>query len=254
MTAGTVGVTVVVTVTAMTCRGLVRQANEDRVGVFGWCAPAEMSAPVSLRAAVDQPLVVVVADGLGGHPAGEVASAMAVEQCMADPVELAGSAGLTARLQSIHSGLLEAGRADQGRTGMATTLTAVVVTPDRVRVVNVGDSRAYYVEPGFVEQLTDDDVDPSGSGALSQVLGGRADRDIDPKAVTTELQDGIRLLLCTDGLHSYTDPGRLRELLDAADDPAVIVAALHESVRQAGAPDNVSVCLVDIAVSEARDD
>jgi serine/threonine protein phosphatase PrpC len=238
----------VVTVAVMTGRGLVRPANEDRIGVFGWLSPTEMPAPVTLRATVGEPLVIAVADGLGGHAAGEVASAWAVEACQADPAALTDGPALAERLRAIHAGLLEAGASRPDWTAMATTLTAVVVCPDQVLVTGIGDSRAYYVEPGFVEQLTVDDLDPTGSGALSQVLGGRPGHEVEPKTVQTEIRDGIRLLVCTDGLHSYQKPARLRELVAIAD-PAAAVRALHDSVHEEGAPDNVSVCVVDIAVS-----
>lgn len=240
---------ITVSVTVITGRGLVRDNNEDRIGVFGWCAPVEMPAPVTLSLAVGRPAVVVVADGLGGHPAGEVASAMAVELCGADPGQLTGATALTARIQSIHSGILAAGAVRPEHTGMATTLTAAVVSPDSVRVVSVGDSRAYYVEPGFVEQLTEDDVDPNGSGALSQVLGGREGSTVDAEIVMTQPRAGLRLLLCTDGLHAHTDPAELRRLLDTPD-AVESVAALHRAAYEAGAPDNVSLCLLDVTTSE----
>jgi len=237
-----------VTVTAMSARGLVRTGNEDRISVFGWLSPAEASDPVTLTRTVDAPLVVAVADGLGGHLAGEVASARAVEAWQAAPAD---ETELTERFRSVHSGLLDAGTSRPDWNGMATTLVVAVVCRDRVLVAGVGDSRAYHVEPGFVEQLTVDDLAASGTGELSQVLGGRPGQDVTPKVMTSELRDGIRLLLCTDGLHSYLPRTTLRELVTIPD-PAAAVSTLRDAVYAEGAPDNISMCLVDITTSDSR--
>jgi len=237
--------TTTVTVTAMTGPGLRRTGNEDRIGAFGWLAPTDMTTPVTLRATVSDPVVVTVADGLGGHLAGEVASIRAVEAFHADPAALTDGPAIAGRLRAIHADLLAAGADRPDWAGMATTLVAVVVCQDTVLVTGVGDSRIYYVEPGLVEQLTEDDVDAAGTGALSQVLGGRPGETIEPQVVITEVRDGIRLLLCTDGLHAYLDETELRKWVHDPD-PAAGVAALHEAVHAAGAPDNVSLCIVDI--------
>jgi PPM family protein phosphatase len=238
-----------VTVTALSARGLVRTGNEDRVGVFGWLAPADAPGPVTLRQTVDAPLVVAVADGLGGHLAGEVASERAVAAWQAAPPT--DDVALVERFRSVHSGLLDAGATRPDWEGMATTLVVAVVCDDRVLVAGVGDSRVYHVEPGFVEQLTIDDLSPSGSGELTQVLGGRPGQEVSPKVMTSELRDGMRLLLCTDGLHSYLDQATLRELVTLPD-PATAVRVLRDAVYAEGAPDNVSMCLVDITTTEPR--
>lgn len=238
-----------VTVTAMSARGLVRPSNEDRIGVFGWLAPPEMSGPVTLRQSVDAPLVVAVADGLGGHRAGEVASVQAVEAWRTAPA--AGETAIAERFHSVHSGLLTAGTSRPDWEGMATTLVVAVVGTDSVLVAGVGDSRVYHVEPGFVEQLTTDDLSPSGSGELTQVLGGRPGQEISPKIMRSELRNGMRLLLCTDGLHSYLEQATLRDLVSLPD-PVSAVRTLRDAVYAAGAPDNVSICLVDITTKGPR--
>lgn len=238
-----------ITVTAMSARGLVRPGNEDRIGVFGWLAPPEMSGPVTLRQTVDAPLVVAVADGLGGHLAGEVASTRAVEAWQSSPPT--DDDGLAERFQRVHSGLLTAGASRPDWDGMATTLVVAVVCTDDVFIAGVGDSRVYHVEPGFVEQLTVDDLSPSGSGELTQVLGGRPGQEISTKVMRSELRDGMRLLLCTDGLHSYLEQATLRELVSLPD-PASAVRMLRDAVYVEGAPDNVSICLVDITTNGPR--
>ena len=241
-----------VTVTVMTSRGLVRPGNEDRVGALGWLSPTEMDAPTMLRRWASVPLVTAVADGLGGHRAGEVASRDAVAAVMADSTELDSQDALADRIQAVHARLLAAGQ-EPGRVGMATTLSVVVVLADRVLLGNVGDSRIYYVEPGLVEQLSADDLDPLGTGALTQVLGGRPGEVVKPWTDSLPVRGNTRLLLCSDGLHSYLPAPRLRELATIPDHAAAVYE-LHRAVYEAGAPDNVSVCLVDITTPSPAED
>lgn len=230
-------------VAVITNRGLVRGGNEDRVAVFGWLAPQEMSEPVVLASRTSGPVLVVVADGLGGHQAGEVASEFAVTALSAALPELTGDAmGVLGR---VHRELLERGGSSPELTGMATTATALLITDDLITTCHVGDSRAYYVEPGLVTQLTTDDVDEVAGGALTQVLGGVPGRDFVAQIRAVEPAGSLRFLLCTDGLHSYVDAAVVREkvalgtVFDAAE-------ALHQAAVDAGAPDNVSVAVVDV--------
>ncbi|MFJ8958166.1 PP2C family protein-serine/threonine phosphatase [Lentzea sp. NPDC102401] len=232
-----------VDVAAITNRGLVRGGNEDRVAVFGWLAPQEMHEPVVLVRRTAEPLLMVVADGLGGHQAGEVASEFAVTALSTALRELAeDAAGVFAR---VHQDLLELGEARTELSGMATTATALLVADDLIMICHVGDSRAYYVEPGLVSQLTADDVDPVAGGALTQVLGGLPGRDVVAQVRTVDQADSLRFLLCTDGLHSYVDPAVIRRRVALG---TVFEAAtgLHEAAVESGAPDNVSLCVVDV--------
>jgi serine/threonine protein phosphatase PrpC len=230
-------------VAAITSRGLVRDGNEDRVAVFGWLAPQEMSEPVVLASRTAEPVLVVVADGLGGHQAGEVASEFAVTALSAalpgladDPVRVFGR---------VHQDLLELGGSRPELTGTATTATALLIADDLITTCHVGDSRAYYVEPGLVTQLTTDDVDQVAGGALTQVLGGLPGREVVAHVRQVDTAESLRFLLCTDGLHSYVDAAVVRKnaalgtVFDAAE-------ALHQAAVEAGAPDNVSVCVVDV--------
>ncbi|WP_326953443.1 PP2C family protein-serine/threonine phosphatase [Amycolatopsis sp. NBC_01286] len=243
----------VVKVAVTTGPGLVRAANEDRLGVFGWLGPLETPGPVVLAAGLDAALVAVVADGLGGHLAGEVASLAAVSGFMADPAGLTDETAVRDRCLEIHADLLEAAAARPDRNGMGTTLSAVVLRGEDVLVCNVGDSRVYYVEPGLVEQLTADDVDPLGSGALTQVLGGLPDRPVSPRISRIPVTPGLRLLLCTDGLHGVVSAEVLR---DRAAAPRLedAVAGLALAAAEAGAPDNVSICFLEVTASRPAEE
>jgi PPM family protein phosphatase len=236
---------ITVTVAAMTSRGLVRSANEDRIGVCGWMSPMEMTDPVLVACIAAAPLAVAVADGLGGHQAGEVASHRAIAALMGRQGTLVDEAAVARQFRCIHDDLLHHGCEQLELRGMATTLTAVVVAGERLLVGSVGDSRAYYVEPGLVEQLTADDTDPFAGGALIQVLGGTAGTPITPQVSALDVAGGMRLLLCSDGLHSYVPPARLRELA-AVGDPVAAARKLHRAALAVGAPDNVSLCLVEV--------
>ncbi|MFD4669279.1 PP2C family protein-serine/threonine phosphatase [Lentzea sp. NPDC058450] len=229
-----------VEVAALTSRGLVRAGNEDRVSVFGWSAPREMTEPVLLTRETSEPVLVVVADGLGGHQAGEVASEFAVTalhtalpDVAADPARAFGR---------VHEDLLALGASQPELEGMATTATALLVT-DVITICHVGDSRAYYVEPGFVSQLTTDHVEPGG--ALTQVLGGRPGREVVPQVREVESAECSRFLLCSDGLHSYVDAAVVREGA-ALESSFGAARALLRAAVEAGAPDNVSVCVVTV--------
>lgn len=242
-----------VDVAAITNRGLVRGGNEDCLAVFGWTAPEEMSGPVLLACRTADPVFLVVADGLGGHQAGEVASRYAVAALTSALPELTDEESVVRTFSRVHEDLLELGRQDSGLTGTATTATALLVTDDRIMVCHVGDSRAYYVEPGLVMQLTVDHADAAAGGALTQVLGGLPGRPVTPQVRFVEPAESLRFLVCTDGLHSYVDSAVLREC--AAQGTALEAAtALHDAAVAAGAPDNVTLCVADVWYEGERHD
>lgn len=234
-----------VDVAAITCQGLVRDHNEDSVGVLGWLAPREMGAPVVLACKNPAAALVVVADGLGGHRAGEVASRFVVTRLMAALPELTDGESMARLFERLHEDLLTLGQGNADLAGTATTATALLVCRERNFLCHVGDSRAYYAEPGLVMPLTVDDVDEDAAGALTQVLGGLPGRGVQPHVRMVEPAQRQRFLLCTDGLHSYVDAEVLRDgaVLSTAHDAA---ESLHAAAMTVGAPDNVSLCVVDV--------
>jgi serine/threonine protein phosphatase PrpC len=236
-----------VLVTAVTSRGLVRTGNEDRIGALGWLAPLEQPAPVTLSALDTGHLVVAVADGLGGHAAGEVASQMAVSRLMDAAPGLDTAEAVRSALARIHSELLEQGARRPDWAGMATTIAAVIVTPRSVLCAHVGDSRIYYVEAGLLDQLTEDDA---VRGVLEQCLGGQPGRPFDPHVREMRRDMPARYLLCSDGLHGCVPRDLIRDLA-AVDSPLAAAAGLHSAAMRAGAPDNVSLCLVDVIPASA---
>lgn len=197
--------------------------------------------------------LLVVADGMGGHPAGDVASAIAVERTDQDLVALAADDPHTGRMRTIgaavraaHVDVRSAAEEDPGKRGMGTTL--VIAHIDEVArlltLANVGDSRAYLLRDGKARQLTTDDVWSGVFGrTLTQAIG--ASEAVDPEVIEVEIEPGDRLLLCTDGLTDELAEERIGELLRTPDldeaGEALVAAALA-----AGGHDNVTVVLAEI--------
>ncbi len=211
----------------------------------------------------------VVADGMGGHAGGDVASALAVQHLFAldkayDTVE-------TAR-ETLFRGIMDAGaeltsavEEHPELTGMGTTVSAMIRVKSQMVIAHIGDSRIYRLREGVLEQITSDHtfvqrlvdsgritpeeaaVHPRRS-VLMRVLGDvDADPDIDTHIVDT--QPGDRWLLCSDGLSGYVSERDIAETLLTVDD---VELAAHKLITQSlseGAPDNVTVVVVRVAES-----
>lgn len=233
---------------AVTDRGRVRSRNEDAV-----------------RAEAGDGLYVV-ADGMGGHPAGDVASALAVEVVFERAGGLDPEADAGAAREALHGAMAEAGRRiveegrrEPGRRGMGTTATALLIRDGRWTVAHVGDSRGYLFRDGELDQVTEDHTVFPGSNTLTRALG--TEEEPDPDLYEGELRDGDLFLLCSDGLNKVFGDDELADRLAALDgrvegtprpppgEPpgAELEAAAREMVEEAngrGAPDNVTVALV----------
>ena len=210
--------------------------------------------------------VFAVADGLGGHQGGEVASAAAVEPLAAlDGREFAGAGeaaeALAAAIREGNAAILERAAGDPGLWGMGTTVTAAALAGERhLQLAHVGDSRAYLLRDGSLEQLTTDHtvvgelvrrgrltpeqaaIHPERS-ILTRAVG------LDPRVpVDTpdplELRDGDQVLLCSDGLTEAVDDDRIAELLSAGADGEAACRSLIDAANAAGGPDNITVVLL----------
>jgi serine/threonine protein phosphatase PrpC len=189
--------------------------------------------------------VVAVADGLGGHPCGDLASQTAVaslrDSLGAGPVA-DGDAGdwLTAALFVAHQAVLTEAGDDPDRAGMATTVVVAVVGGEQTTIAHVGDSRAYFLRDGDLRPLT---RDHGLGGYITQALG--LDRTMVPDVTHVELMVGDRLLLCTDGLTNMVDDKGVAALLGKGD-ATEATGALVEAALANGGIDNVTVIVVDI--------
>jgi serine/threonine protein phosphatase PrpC len=208
--------------------------------------------------------LLVVADGMGGQAAGEVASAAVVARfALLDELELSPAealAALSATAEEANDTVLELMTADEELTGMGTTLTAIAWLGDRIALVHVGDSRAYLLRDGELSQLTHDHtyvqtlVDAGRITADEAVVHPRRNllmRAIDgspPVEADLSIREarlGDRYLLCSDGLSGVLPESDLAEVL-CLGDPTGAVTALVERALAAGAPDNVTCVVADV--------
>ena len=224
--------------------GLLREGNED-------------SAYASGR-------LLAVADGMGGHAHGEVASSVAIA-AMASLEESQPGGDL---LNAIEAAVRDANRKlhemvgrDPSLKGMGTTLTAMLWNGAQVALVHVGDSRAYLLRRGelyqithdhtLVQQLVDDGritaeeatTHPQRS-ILLRALDGSG--EVDPDLTLREAQVGDRYLLCSDGLSGVVSAETMHATLTNIDDPEEIVRQLIDLANRGGGPDNITCVLADV--------
>lgn len=189
--------------------------------------------------------VLVVADGLGGHPCGDLASQTAVASlrttlrdgpaAVADPDRWLRDAIGTAHWSVVS----EAGN-DRERAGMATTVVIAAMSERAAWVAHVGDSRAYLLSGGVLRPVT---ADHAMGGYITQALG--LDRTVTPDVVRLDLVPGDRLLLCSDGLTNMVEDGDIGRLLAVGDVPAA-ADALVKAALDNGGIDNVTVIVAEI--------
>jgi PPM family protein phosphatase len=215
--------------------------------------------------------VAAVADGMGGHSAGEVASAIAIEELAA-----LGSRGPweneTAATDDLKQAILRANRriremaaSDRKLNGMGTTLVALLEDGDMVHVANVGDSRGYLLRQGelsqvtvdhsLVQELVDDGrLSPEDAerhpqrSVITRALG--IDPEVEFDLFTYKLQVGDRLLLCSDGLSDVVGRPQIRNVLLRVRSPQKAARQLVTAANEQGGPDNITVIVVD-AVDES---
>lgn len=232
-----------------------RARNEDTISVGPWIWTGTHGAPVALTftPARDEPLPVIVADGLGGHPAGDIASRLAVT---AFATALGARAIPEGGLESVIADALLATnellyrhmRGNAELEAMGSTAAGVVVLGDEVGIFNVGDSRVYRWRDGALVQLTiDDHVALEGRpGLLSQALGGSKDAaPITPHVFAEPRTPGTVYLVCSDGLSTPVDDATIVAAM-AAPMP-VAVATLLEAALASGHGDNISIVLARIS-------
>jgi serine/threonine protein phosphatase PrpC len=213
--------------------------------------------------------VFAVADGLGGHQGGEVASATAVAPLaaldghpFADPAEAAEA--LAGAVREANAAIIDRAAGDPALWGMGTTVTAATVAGDRfLQLAHVGDSRAYLLRDGALGQLTSDHTVVGELVRRGRLTPEQAaihpERNILTRAVgldpgilvdtpdPLELRPGDQVLLCSDGLTEAVDDEQIAELLAAEGDGDDACRALIDAANAAGGPDNITVVVVRIA-------
>ena len=230
-------------VTAFTHPGLVRDNNEDSVTVAGWVSDVAMGGLRRSRHELTESILCAVADGMGGHAAGEIASRYAVKRLAAQPFGGPEADALSAVLAAINAELYQTMAADRSLRGMGTTIAGLLLSAGRVLWFNVGDSRVYRFVDGVLRQLSLDDV-PAGarSGMITQSLGGsRAFVPIDPHIGIDDLEGPSRWLVCSDGITDMMSDAEIAHCL--ANDDEEAARKLFETAMRAGGEDNVSIIL-----------
>jgi serine/threonine protein phosphatase PrpC len=235
-------------VSALSHIGAVRDHHEDSLVAGPWTLCATVTeSPQTLVFPLGTPLVVAVADGLGGHAGGEMASALVARQLAQIGPMLDGQDMLREALNACNREVHAVAARNPALTAMGTTVAGVVVTADRVLAFNVGDSRVYAAGPGGVRQLSTDDRlldDDLPAGIVTQVLGGSDELEaVDPHLVTSPLSEDTSYLICTDGLTDAVPADTLGEMLRQYEDGRAVFE-LWKAAVAAGGPDNVTIALV----------
>ena len=230
-------------VTAFTHRGLLREHNEDSITVAGWVSDVAMSGLRRSRHELAAPLLCAVADGMGGHAAGEIASRYAIKRLAAEPFAAAEASAVAAVLAAINAELYQTMRSDRSLAGMGTTVAGLLLAAGRALWFNIGDSRIYRHRDGSLRQLSIDDV-PAGarSGIITQSLGGAlAFAPVDPHIGVGDLEIPSRWLICSDGLTDMVDAAEIEHCMAGSDEQAA--RRLFEAAMAAGGADNISIVL-----------
>jgi PPM family protein phosphatase len=200
--------------------------------------------------------VYVVADGMGGAQAGEVASRIAADAFDEDMGDGSPEERLAERAQEANRRIFDRARSDASVSGMGTTLTGALLASDEVSIVHVGDSRAYLFRDGELRQLTRDHSlveelrrrgqltseeaeDHPQRSIITRALG--PERDVELDIHTHQARGGDVYLLCSDGLTSMVREDRLREILSTAATLRDAVDGLVDEANKAGGRDNITV-------------
>jgi protein phosphatase len=235
--------------------GCSRQSNEDR------CAFVVPSDPELLCA---KGILGIVADGMGGHAAGEVASAMAVETVRDAYFDSAASprSALVHAFQRANKAIFEAGQQDRLR-GMGTTCTALAIIDRNVVWAHVGDSRLYRLRRRRLIQLTEDDSEIRSlirrgwitarqarrhpqRNILRRALGIAATVEPETSPELLNARWGDSYLLCSDGLHDLVQDKELAVALERSM-PRAACAQLIEMAQSRGGPDNITALIIATA-------
>ncbi|MCU7824975.1 PP2C family protein-serine/threonine phosphatase [Kitasatospora sp. DSM 101779] len=246
-----------IAVSALSHEGLVRDHNEDSLAVGPWtlCATVTESPQTLLFPLGGTPVVVAVADGLGGHPAGEVASSLTARRLAAAGTALRSEDDVRGELRSCNAVLYDAADDDPDLTGMGTTVAGLVLSAEQVLVFNIGDSQVFEIAgpPGAPELrlLSTDDSPPPPPGRrttniVTSTLGGTVvRREVEPHLRRLPAAVGARYLVCSDGLTDPVPPEELAAVLAGEDDQRAAFE-LWRAAIEAGGPDNITLALVRI--------
>ncbi|WP_419917291.1 PP2C family protein-serine/threonine phosphatase [Candidatus Poriferisodalis sp.] len=237
------------TISAATHTGWVRERNEDWFAATGLPAPNGDGDAVSAES-IGSCCLAVVADGLGGHPAGDVASQLAIESLFASCPGSPGS--LVDALHTANEAIYDQMSANNGNVGMGATIAVVLITQSEAAVANVGDTKAFEFADGVLRQLTVDDVPHDrvqllglATPIVTQSLGGRTKfKKVHPHLARAARVEQQRILICSDGLTSFVPSEAIRGTLNR-ETGSEAVRQLIGLALAAGGRDNITVVLIE---------
>jgi protein phosphatase len=244
-------VTLVLRYSARSDRGLVRQNNQDAVYAG--------------------PRLLALADGMGGHAAGEVASSLVISALAPLDDDVPGDDLLAELRNATHDGNEAISRhvaEAPDLEGMGTTLTAILFAGSRLGMVHVGDSRCYLLRAAEFSQITKDDTfvqslidegriteeDAHTHPQRSLLLRAITGQDVDPSLSIREARAGDRFLLCSDGLSGPVSDETLQQTLEDYPDPRECADRLIELALRGGGPDNITCIVADVVDVAYADD
>jgi PPM family protein phosphatase len=242
-------------VAGVTHRGAVRERNEDTIAMGGLLSSTDDGTPVGWEMDTTGGVLLAVADGLGGHSAGDRASMLAMRSLVARRENYRDESGLVAAITAADAAIYAEMALDRSWRGMGTTLAGFVAVGETVWCFNVGDSRCYATRFDSLVQVSTDDSPPPYAGqsaggttnVVTQTLGGRSQPcDLEPHITTLPVDAGTRLLVCSDGLSDYVEIDVIEREVLRPGQLVDVAAALLRAALVAGAPDNVSVVLAHV--------
>ena len=235
-------------------KGKVRDGNEDR-----WVVDEKLG-------------LFIVSDGMGGHPAGEVAAELVVERLpgkIAQGLEQLGQDDdkavlkmLKEKIIELNDELVEEAANGNGSTGMGTTLAMAMLDEGRVYVANAGDSRIYILRGGQMEMVSQEHsaaaetlgqqwasipvemIDPGLAGITRYI--GMDTEPLRPYAAVEKFQAADRLLLCSDGLTDMVGEELIEQILSGGDNCRTTAQKLVDEANQAGGADNITVIVTEV--------
>jgi serine/threonine protein phosphatase PrpC len=254
-------------VAAVSDLGRIRPNNEDSLLIFEVSQKAALQPGQEIQLALAPPgVLLAVADGMGGHSSGQVASQLCVEKLPGEllktfsestspPTDLSGA--LKQAVETTNQVVHSTAQQVSAYRGMGTTLTAAWVASEQAVIAQVGDSRAYLFHQHRLAQLTRDQTYLSSlseaerealsntpyENMLLQALGATAQLEV--VVTTAELAAGDSLLLCSDGLYRVVSPQQMAEILQEPEAPQKKTEKLIRLANGAGGPDNVTVVLCE---------
>lgn len=239
---------------AKTDLGRVRENNEDKFDFFEPEDPAVLAT---------KGMFYAVADGMGGHSAGQVACELALKTVIQAYYSTPTSdveAGLRHAIEEANAVVYETAQAISDRQGMGTTLTAAIVRDNQLTIAQVGDSRAYLLRAGQLSQITDDHSwvaeqvrlgimthDEASSSPFRNIITRSVgtSQTVDPDISTQALQVGDTLLLCSDGLTGYLEPPELSAIV-GGHSPSDAAMRLVEEANRLGGRDNITALILSV--------